>query len=99
MNQRLYGRHPPVGAGHLVACPGGEDGHRGEYAAQHNEHDGNEGPPAEAPPARSLGGLLAAERSRLGAEALEFGSLVRADPVLSTHQAILGAPRGLVITR
>jgi hypothetical protein len=89
MNQRLYGFHPPVGVGDLVAGPDGEDGHRGEYAAQHNEQDGNEGPPAEAPTAGSRGGLLAAEFSRLGAEALELGSLVGADPVLRTHQPIV----------
>ena len=52
VDQRLHGRHPPAGIGNLVASPDAEHCDRSEYAAQNDEHDGNGGSPAEAPPPR-----------------------------------------------
>ena len=79
MDQRFHGGHPPAGVGNLVASPDAEHGDRSEHAAEHDEHNGDDGAPAETPPVSSA---LALELGRLGAEALQLSSLVLAQALV-----------------
>ena len=65
--------HRPV-SDTSVPGPDAEDGDRAEYAAEDDEHDGDGGPPAEAPPVTR--GRLLAEFGVLRAEALYLTALI-----------------------
>ena len=79
INQRLHGRHVPVGIGNQVAYPYAEDGFRSEHAAEHDEDDGHEGPPAEVPSAPRASLRLMVELSRLSAQPLQLSPLILAE--------------------
>ena len=78
MDQRLNRRHVPAGVGNLVAGPYADHGDQREHAAEHDEHDGDRGPPAEAPPATGGRGL-GVELGGFGAQPLQLGPFVLAE--------------------
>jgi hypothetical protein len=52
--QRPDGLDEPVGVGHLVVGPDRDQRHRHQHTAEDQQHDGDDGPPADAP-TRSAG--------------------------------------------
>ncbi len=79
VDQRLHGGHVPAGVGHLVAGPYADHRYRSEHAAEHDQHDGDRGPPAEVPSPAPIGARLTVERRGLGAQPLQLSPLVLAE--------------------
>ena len=79
VDQRLNGRYVAAGVGNLVAGPYADHGDQREHAAEDDEHDGDGSPPAEAPPVTRDSGL-GVELGGFGAQPLQLGPFVLAEP-------------------